>query len=966
MDAKNKFSLIKEQEIPELRTRAMLYEHIKTKARFLSLINNDENKVFGISFRTPPEDSTGVAHIMEHSVLNGSRKYPVKDPFKQLLGSSVKTFLNAFTYPDKTVYPCASANTKDFYNLVDVYLDTVFYPRLTKEAFMQEGWHYEIDDNGRLAYKGVVFNEMKGSYSNVDRIINKRVMESLFPDTVYSNDSGGSPDKIPDLTYEKFKEFHETYYHPSNSFIYFYGNDDVDKRFEIIDEYLGDFDFKEVKSQIREQERFKSPKKITKPYPASDGDKEIICVNWMIEKVDINLRYDLIIMSHILIGTSASPLRKAMIDSRIGDDFVSAIDPEDELLQFCFSAGLKGVDAKNESKVESVVLDELNKLVSDGIDKRAVDSAINTVEFGLREVDSMDDYPIPRGLNLYMQSLGMWLHGVDPIEGIAFEKYLTELKHKLKNNPSYFESLIEKHLLKNTHRTTVILEPDVKLLEKEAKKEIDKLNRLKESFAKSDIDKIKEELKKFKKWQEEEDSPEDMASIPALSLNDLDTKIKSIPMEKTSESDVSLLYHNLDTNGIVYVDFGFDLTGVPVDLLPYVSLLEMAFLEMGTKKHDYVDFIRRIGTETGGISVSNLITQNASDGSAVAFMFMRGRSLESKVGDMMSIMMDALMFANIGDKDRLKQILTEAKVGFEAGMTQNGHMIVGSRIQSMLSLPGWVSERMSGIEQLRFIRKILEKIDTDWDDVYDKINKTRDLIIDRGSMVVNVTCDHGIWKTVKSDICSAITEFPSQMRHGDSWEISLNPKNEGLSVQTKVNYVGKGTNLYELGYKFDGSSMVISKFLRNGYLWDTVRVRGGAYGGFCSFDKNTGVFVFASYRDPNISETISYYDLAGKYLRECDIDKDGLEKIKIATIGDLDSYLLPQEKGFVSLVRNLTGETEESRQKTRDEVFSTDMEDFHDFADVLEKANKHGIVSILGSEKSLKESGIGLDVTKIL
>ena len=407
MQAKNEFNLIKERFVEELRTEAFLYEHIKTGARFLSLVNDDKNKVFGIGFPTPPGDSTGVAHIIEHSVLNGSRKYPVKDPFKQLLGSSVNTFLNAFTYPDKTVYPCASANVKDFYNLVNVYLDTVFYPLLKKEAFLQEGWHYEIE-NEKLKYKGVVFNEMKGAYSDAERILETASIQSLFPDTVYGVESGGDPRFIPDLTWEKFKEFYNDFYHPSNSFIYFYGDDDPELRFEILDSYLKDFKRENTPSEIPLQPRFSEPRRLIETYPAKEGDKGMVSINWMLGEPSNEIeRLSWVILGYILIGTPASPLRKAILDSGLGDDFASALSPEDELRQQCISVGLKGIKPSDAEKLELLVLDTLKSLcdAEKGISDRMINAAINVATFELREASVSSGFPKPKGLNLYIRIL---------------------------------------------------------------------------------------------------------------------------------------------------------------------------------------------------------------------------------------------------------------------------------------------------------------------------------------------------------------------------------------------------------------------------------------------------------------------------------------------------------------------------------------------------------------------------------
>ena len=966
MSAKDKFKLLREQEIPELRTRGYLYEHIKTGAQFLSLVNDDKNKVFGVTFRTPPTDSTGVAHIMEHSVLNGSRKYPLKDPFKQLIGSSVNTFLNAFTFPDKTVYPCASAHIKDFYNIVDVYLDTVFYPVLSREAFMQEGWHYEVDGDA-LTYKGVVFNEMKGSYSDPKHIANNYAMNSLFPDTTYGVDSGGDPARIPDLTYEQFKEFHDTYYHPSNSFAYFYGDDDPEKRFEILEEYLGDFDRKNISSEIALQVRFTEPSRSKHSYPAGEGDKGIVSINWMIGEIkDVVLRHALVVLGYMLTGTPGSPLRKALIDSQLGDDFMVTLDPEDELRQVCFSAGLKGIDPGDTGILETLIFDTLEKLASEGLDQESVDAGLNAVEFSLREVDGVGGSAFPRGLNLCLQSLGMWLHGLDPIEMLAFEKPLNELKQRTKDNPHYFEDLIQKYLLDNTHRSTVTLTPNTTLFETQAKQEVERLEVKYNSLDDSEKERIIKEEAVLKKWQETPDTQEDLAKLPALTLTDLDTKIETVPTQLNAMNDAQVLFHDLETNGIVYIDLGFDMSTLPMHLLSYCNVLSTAFLEVGTSKDDYVSFMQRIDALTGGIATENMVTKHSTNGTIVSQVFMNGRALARQVSDMLALMRDALLHVRLDNKERFKQIVTEAKVGFETSIVDSGHAVVGGRLRSMLSESGWIGEQVGGIDQLQFVRALLKRIDTDWEGVLKDLSEARQLLVNQSSLIVNVTCSYAVWRGLESHVTAFVKEIPSTPVVKQGWHAAPVPASEGLSIPAQVNFVGKGANLYNLGYEFDASIFVIVKFLRSGYLWDTVRLQGGAYGGFCAFDKQSGVFSFLSYRDPNTSDTIARYDAVVEYLRTFELSDADLEKVKIATVGDLGKYKLPDEKGRAALIRHLVGETDESRQETHDQAFNTTLKDFHTFADTLEKLNKQGTISILGSESALKSSDLDLTITNVL
>ncbi len=458
------FELVREQEIPELKTRARLFRHGKTGAELLSLENDDENKVFGITFRTPPKDSTGAPHILEHSVLCGSRKYPVKEPFVELVKGSLNTFVNAFTFPDKTSYPVASTNLQDFYNLIDVYLDAVFYPLITPLTLAQEGWHYELDAvDSPLIYKGVVYNEMKGAYSSPDNVLGRHSQQSLYPDTTYGCDSGGDPEKIPELTYEAFKAFHERYYHPSNSRIFFYGDDHPEERLRLINGYLQDFEHIDPDSGVQLQPRFAIPRRVALPYDAGAGEdaqddhKAYITVNWLLpETGDPETTLGLGILEHILVETPASPLRKALIDSGLGEDLVGG-GLDTGLRQMNFSTGLKGVSPQDTQKVEALIIDTLARLAQDGIDPETVAASLNTVEFRLRENNTGS---FPRGLSLMLRALTTWLHDSDPIAPLAFQVPLFSIKTRLDSGERYFENLIRDCLVDNMHRSTVILEPD--------------------------------------------------------------------------------------------------------------------------------------------------------------------------------------------------------------------------------------------------------------------------------------------------------------------------------------------------------------------------------------------------------------------------------------------------------------------------------------------------------------------------
>lgn len=951
------FELIREQYIPELKTKAFLYKHIKTGAELLSLKNDDENKVFGITFRTPPTDSTGVPHILEHSILCSSRKFPVKEPFVELLKGSLHTFLNAMTYPDKTCYPVASQNLRDFYNLVDVYLDAVFHPRLTPFVLQQEGWHYELEkEEDPLTIKGVVFNEMKGAYSSPDSLISEYSMQSIFPDTTYGLDSGGDPRKIPDLTFEQFAGFHLKYYHPSNSRIFFYGDDDIDESLRMVDDYLSEFDMVEVDSDISLQKSFSSSKRIIRSFAASDESgktpKGMITLNWLLpetSKKELNLAMH--ILAYILLGMPGSPLRKALIESGLGEDLVGA-GLESELKQMYFSIGLKGVDLDNADKIKDLIINTLRGLTQKGIDPETIKAALNTVEFRLRE-NNTGAYP--RGLSLMLRAMTTWLHNQDPLSMIAFEAPLKAIKSGVAENERFFEDMIDKFILKNPHMTCLLLKPETELLAKEKDAEEKKLEKARSKMDSSEIQAVIENTKALKAAQERPDAPESLATIPMLKLPDLERKNKIIPLETMDQKGAPVLYHDLFTNGIAYMDLGFNLHSLPQRYLPYIHLFGRSLFEIGTEKEDYVAITQRISSKTGGIYSTTHISDVKASRESASWLFIRGKAMLDHTGDMLEIIRDVLMTVKLDNRDRFRQMALEAKARAEQRLVPEGHRIINMRLRSHFGLADRIAEETSGLSYLFFLRKLVSDIDQNWASVLSDLKEIHRLLINQNSMLVNVTLDNKGWGSFQPQVKEFIDSIPLSDRSKEEWSLEGLPAFEGLTIPSQVNYVGKGVNLYKTGYKYHGSAHVICRFLRNTWLWDRVRVQGGAYGSFCLFDRLTGTLTMVSYRDPNTMKTIDIFDQSAKFLRDINLSDDELTKAIIGAIGDIDDYKLPDAKGYASMSQYLAQVTNEERQQMRDEVLGTTKDDFRKFADVLESFRTEGIVKILGSGKSIEE-----------
>jgi Zn-dependent M16 (insulinase) family peptidase len=967
------FELLREQSIDELNTKAMLYRHVKTGAELLSLINEDENKVFGISFRTPPNDSTGVAHILEHSVLCGSRKYPVKEPFVELLKSSLKTFLNAFTYPDKTCYPVASQNFQDFYNLVDVYLDAVFYPRLTPFVLQQEGWHFELGKPEEpLTYKGVVFNEMKGAYSSAERTLAEYSQQALFPDNTYGLESGGDPKRIPDLTYSQFEEFHRKYYHPTNARIFFCGDDDPERRLIILDEYLRDFSRLNVDSAVSLQTRFDQPKRVVRPYAAGENESEapkgMVTVNWLLtETTDAETNMALHILNYILLGMPGSPLRKALIDSGLGED-IAGDGIESELRQMFFSTGLKGIDIANADRVEALIIDTLTKLAREGVDPLTVEAAVNTIEFILRENNPGN---APRGLVLMLRSLTTWLYGGDPLVLLSFEKLLASLKTAIASNKAYFQGMIECFFLNNPHRVTLVLEPDATLAEKEAAGERERLEKIKAEKSPDELQAVIESSRELKRRQEAPDAPEDLARIPSLQVDDLDRRNKIIPLEIMQPQESPILFHDIPTNGIAYLDVGFNMRALPQKYIPYIPLLGRAFIEMGTEKEDYVALTQRISRKTGGIRPKPLTSSVQGSDAGLAWLFLRGKAMQSRTRELLDILRDVLLTVRLDNRERFRQMVLEEKARQEQQLVPAGHQIVDVRIRSHFSEADWVAEQMGGVEYLFFLRRLARMIDEEWPTVLDSIEDIRRILIDRKAMLVNATMSAGDWAHFEPQLHDFLNALPSsQGVDAAAWSQETRPEFEGLTMPVQVNYVGKGADLYKLGYRFHGSALVITRYIRTSWLWDRVRVQGGAYGGFCSFNRLSGVLTFGSYRDPNLLKTIEAFDDTAKFLKNLELSPEDLAKNIIGAIGDLDTYMLPDAKGFISMVRYLTGDTDVDRQRLRDEIFGTTIADFKAFGELLREVNSKGIVKVLGSQSAIEDAaggGLGkLNVIKVL
>ncbi len=950
------FEKVDTRDIPELKTRADFYRHSKTGCQLLSLLNDDENKVFGISFRTPPSDSSGVAHILEHSVLCGSRKFPVKEPFVELLKSSLKTFLNAMTYPDKTCYPVASQNVKDFYHLIDVYLDAVFYPRLTPFVFQQEGWHYEIEESdGTLSYQGVVFSEMKGAYSSPDNLLAELSQRSLFPDTPYGFDAGGDPEVIPSLTFEQFKSFHERYYHPSNARMFFYGDDDPEERLRIAQDYLKDFERREIDSAVPLQKPINQPRNIIRFFPGG-GDpspKGMLTLNWLLDEAvarETNVAFHM--LDYILLGMPGSPLRKALIESRLGEDLAGG-GLSSDIRQMYFSTGLKGINPATAGEIESLILEVLSNLVRNGIDPATIEAAQNTIEFTLRE-NNTGSYP--RGLVIMLRALATWLYDADPLALVAFEAPLASVKRSITEKRHFFEEMIDRYFLKNLHRTRLLLEPDSEIAKKAEAADRQRLAEIRSRMSIGEWEHTAAASARLKELQQAPDPPEALATVPTLKLSDLSRINKTIPLAAFHEKGSLILYHDLFTSGIAYLDLGLDLHTLPQKYLPYAPLFGRALLEMGTEKEDFVTLTQRISRRTGGIRSSVLTTSVRGSDVSATRLFLRGKAMVRQVEDLLAILKDVLLSVRLDNQERFRQMVLEAKARLEHQLVPSGHQFVDLRLRAPFSEADWAAEQMRGISSLLFLRDLAREVDYHWPAVLCQLEEIRRIVVNRQGLLINLTVDDRNQSQVYSQVGEFLGLLPVPPSETARWTPEEIPDFEGMVIPTQVNYVGKSAHLYRAGYAYHGSSRVISRTLRNAWLWDRVRVQGGAYGAFCHFDWLTGVTTFVSYRDPNLLKTLETYDASAGFLKKIQLSENELHKNIIGSIGDMDQYQLPDAKGYTSMVRYLAQETDAQRQMVREEVLATRLSDFRLYGEALGNALGKGSVKILGSEGALNEA----------
>ena len=955
------YEVIQKEDLSDIKSQGFLLKHKKSGARVLLMENDDENKVFCIGFRTPPSDSTGVPHIMEHSVLCGSRDFPVKDPFVELVKGSLNTFLNAMTYPDKTVYPVASCNDKDFQNLMHVYMDAVFYPNIYQhdEIFRQEGWSYKLDrPDGELTISGVVYNEMKGAFSSPEGVLDRVILNSLFPDTSYANESGGDPDVIPELTYEQFLDFHRKYYHPSNSYIYLYGDMDMEEKLRWLDEkYLSEFDAAEVDSEIKYQEPFGEMREVVQEYSItsdeSEEDKTYLSWNKVIgTSLDEKLYLAFQILDYALLSAPGAPLKKALVDAGVGKDIMGSYD--NGVYQPLFSVIAKNANVEQKEEFIRVIEDTLREIAEKGMDKKALRAGINYHEFRFREAD-FGNYP--RGLMYGLQLYDSWLYDeAKPFIHMQAIPTFEFLKSQV--DTGYFEDLIRTYLLENTHGAVVIICPERGRTARMDRELAEKLKAYKESLSPEEVQKLVDDTHELEQYQEEESSPEDLAKIPVLKRTDISREIAPIYNDELEIGGVKLVHHNIETNGIGYVTMMFDLSGIREELLPYVGILQSVLGIIDTTNYEYGELFNEINIHTGGIGTSlELYTDvtKVKEKEFRATFEMRGKALYPKMDVLFSMMREILMESRLDDEKRLKEILAMLKSRLLASFLSSGHTTAALRALSYTSPMSKFKDDTDGIGFYEAVKKIEEDFDGQKETLIRNLKEIARRIFRADNLMISYTSsEEGIEPMTKAFAAVKDSLYTGGEIPDEACILHCRKRNEGFKTSSKVQYVARVGNFIDGGQNYSGTLQILKVILGYDYLWQNIRVKGGAYGCMSNFNRIGDAYLI-SYRDPNLERTMEVYEGVVDYLKNFNVSDRDMNKFIIGTMSSLDRPMNPAAKGARSMNLYMNRVSEEMLRSERGQILDAQQEDIRALADVVKAMLDQKLLCVIGSEEKIEE-----------
>lgn len=960
------YELIKTEQLDDLNSVGYVLQHKQSGAHISIISNDDDNKVFYIGFRTPPQDSTGVPHIIEHSVLCGSDKYPIKDPFVELVKGSMNTFLNAITYPDKTVYPVASTNDQDFKNLMDVYLDAVFHPNIyhDREIFMQEGWHYELEDvDSELTINGVVYNEMKGAFSSADDIVARSISNALFPETAYGVESGGDPKNIPDLTYEQFIDFHKRFYHPCNSYIYLYGDMDIEERLNYLDrEYLSDYNIIALDSSIKKQQAFARPAEVNIKYPiaASDDTEDATFLTYTFvisDALDQELYQAFDILEYALFSSPGAPVRKALIEKGIGKDVTGSF--ETSMLQPMFSVVAKGANASDYQDFVDTIHEELLHQVVDGIDRNSLLAGINISQFQYREADFGS---FPKGLIFGLQCLDSWLYEVkEPFVHLHGAEVLDNLREKV--DTGYFEELIQTYLLANTHAVVLMAEPEKGLNQQDEEDLKNKLAKYKASLSQEELEDIVRQTRELKEHQETPSTKEELECLPMLKRSDLRRSVKPLENDVKQVSGVTVLHHNIFSNGIHYLNLVFDISKLSCEELQYAALLSDLLGEISTEKYDYGQLSNEIDSNTGGMNVQ-LVSLEKLDGDASVTLQYRTKFLLENADKAIAILKEIMLRSKFDEVARLQELVARRRSRKEASMGPSG-LIPGLRIEKNVKKYGYISELINGWDYYNFIRNIDEHFQEMSQEVIDNLVSVAHKIFRKEHLLISTTGDSRSFDQVEKYMPVILDGlYDDEVTYlGRTYERTH--VNEGFKDASQVQYVGCGGNYKDAGYDHTGVLSILKVILNYDYFWVNVRVKGGAYGCRSGIDRE-GTLYFLSYRDPHLKETRDIFYKTADYIENLDIDDRDMTKYIIGTISTMDTPMTPSQRGIRSLTMYLIGATEEILQEKRDQILDATPQDVRDLAPLIRDTINQNYFCVVGNEDVIEENAELFDEVKDL
>lgn len=953
------YTVIERRDIRDLNSVSYLLRHNKTGARVALLSNDDENKVFYIGFRTPPKDSTGVAHIVEHTVLCGSDKFPVKDPFIELAKGSLNTFLNAMTYPDKTVYPVASCNDKDFQNLMDVYLDAVFHPNIYHEEkiFKQEAWHYEMEDaEDALTINGVVYSEMKGAYSSPDDVLEREIMNSLYPHTAYAVESGGDPDVIPQLTYEEFLAFHKRYYHPSNSYLYLYGNMDMEEKLRYIDEeYLSKYDELAVDSVLETEAPFQGMRYVEKEYSImeseSEQDNTYLAYNVSLgEMPDPKFCNGFGVLADVLCSVPGAPVKQALLDAGIGTDLSCLYDTG--VKQPYFSVIAKNANAEQKEAFIRIIEETLQEMSERGLDRKAIKASLNSSEFKYREAD-FGSYP--KGLMYGLQMLETWLYDDSkPFTAVELLHVYQELKKETRT--SYYEDLIRESLLKNPHKSVVVVKPVKGLTGRKEKALAEELAKKKAAMNSDMIAQIVRETEELRQYQEELSAKEDLEKIPLLEREDLKKEAMPYINEEKRVGDTVLLYHETYTNGIGYLRFLFDLRQVPEELFPYVGILKTVLGLVNTENYSYSDLYNEINLQTGGVAPAvNTYTDARELERYTATFDLKIKVLYENLPKAFALAEEIMTKSDYTDEKRLYELVAEARSCKQASMMSAGHSLAAGRAMAYFSKPAMVLEHINGIPFYR----LLENLEKDFEGRKGELMANLQQVVRYIFRPENLLVDYTAQAEGLAGIETLIENFKEKLYQEPVKNAGYDPvpvkKNEGFMSSAQIQYVCRAGNFEKKGLSYHGALRVLRVLMGYDYLWTQVRVKGGAYGCMCNFGKS-GESYFVSYRDPNLEKTIDVYEKAAEYIAHFEADERTMTQYVIGAVSEMDMPLTPAAKGIYSLTGYMTHYSYEQMQKARDEVLMTDVDTIRGLAAYIRAFIEDDCLCVVGNEEKIKEN----------